>query len=336
MGAKLSSKCSCCKGNCKGNPRHPPYEPDLESQAKWKSIDGAFSSRPMVKKLKGNNKSALSKKYSHIAVRRDEVKRMTSGESTNIDLMFTNSGARYATLERTFHPIESERNLLANITNPRVTFKLRCRDFTGAIDESVHIDFARINNKKKEWHAAKIHTDLYVNGIKQSGWLVERRTNAFLQLLSKESDGVVERVVGKNKNKSKSKSKSKSKEENKNSDDVIMTLVTYKGPIFHRPKKGYKRGRIFHLFRGHINGRDYVHEDGTVENAAAVAFRENRLVAVLNEQNQTMHVCKRSVASDPDLTPNVEGPISDLQSVVRCGTAFMLLQKLGLESFRDV
>ena len=83
--------------------------------------------------------------------------------------------------------------------------------------------------------------------------------------------------------------------------------------------------------------RDITGENGTIENSASVAYREGRLVAVLNEQEQTMHVVRRSITSDPELVPEVEMElVGDLQSVVRRGTALMLLRKLGLEKFYDV
>ena len=58
-----------------------------------------------------------------------------------------------------------------------------------------------------------------------------------------------------------------------------------------------------------------------------LAEQEGRLIAILNEQNGTMYVLKKTITMDLS---------SSIRSLARRGIALMLLRRLGLEKFKDV
>ena len=328
--------CSCCKLP----PIAPPYNIDVESQS-WIQIKGAFTQvhqRSQQKKSKSKSKSTSksTNKYKHTAlkgkyttVRRTEMVRIASNLTTCI--LFTNqqNKSQYATLERTFYPSKSERShkAIVNVLNPTIQYKLKFVDDTGAIDETVVVEFAR-KNKPKVWHANKIHTDLFVNGKKVLGLFIspsdlKLKLYPFLQTLSLSED--------------KDTSKGDANAGGANASAVQLTLVTYRGATFNRSKRnkygqklkekdeegndvlveGYKTDRIMHLFLGNIE---------TVENVT-LAEQEGRLIAILNEQNGTMYVLKKTITMDLS---------SSIRSLARRGVALMLLRRLGLEKFNDV
>ena len=215
-----------------------------------------------------------------------------------------------------------------NVLNPIIQYRLKFVDDTGAIDETVVVEFARKNKSPKVWHAHQIHTDLFVNGKKVLGLYIgpsNLKLYPFLHHLSLSEDTDKETTKG------------DAHAGDTTASPVQLTLVTYRGATFNRSKRnkygqklkekdeegndvlveGYKTDRIMHLFLGNIE---------TVENVT-LAEQEGRLIAILNEQNGTMYVLKKTITMDLS---------SSIRSLARRGIALMLLRRLGLEKFKDV
>jgi hypothetical protein len=375
--------CFCCK---RPPPIAPSYDTDVESH-QWIKIHAAFLTphnttgidpsasknprRPLIKKRtttkkkKNSSYTALQGKYT--AVAKTETVRMSAGLSTSIQLTYS-GGDLYAQLERKFHPLGSERLQLANITNPKTTYKIKFTDDTGAFDETVSIEYERRSDtkqkekkmKKNRWFATKIWTDLYINGKKEPGLLVKNgseRGNSGSSSCGGEHPFIQTLSVESNINLSKTKTADGGEDTNEEEDDSVrLTLVVYRGARFERPKKkslfhshpSYYVGRIFHLFEGHVHD---------AEEAALFASR-GKLIAILSERRSKIQVIAKE--DDDDETVQTEEKEEEkeprnfggglwilkktmtmdkndtLRTLARRGIALMLLRRLGLSEMSDV